>query len=87
MGKEPKKPKKGKHACPQCDAVFVSAQNVEGHVRTVHEKRRDHACPQCDSAFGQAQDLQKHMRRQHPDPKTMVRTEADLLKVLNFKFG
>ena len=53
------------HACPQCAAVFGSAQHLTTHVRTVHEKRKDHACPQCAAAFGKAGHLTAHVRTVH----------------------
>ena len=55
--------------CEICEKTFYNAENLKGHILTVHEERKDHKCDICDKSFSFAISLKKHINFIHEGRK------------------
>ena len=54
--------------CEICGKVFTNNQNLNRHVRTIHEKSStSFSCTQCDYSTLQKSNLNRHLKRCHID--------------------
>ena len=52
--------------CGICGKVFTNNQNLNRHVRTIHEKMTpSFSCTECDYSTSCQDNLQKHLRKRH----------------------
>jgi len=47
--------------CNFCSAAFTTAQNLKGHIKSVHEGVKPYSCQICDRAFAYKDTLEAHM--------------------------
>ena len=60
----PKKPKKRKCQCYECDFITTTSSYLKRHKEVKHEGIR-YPCDQCDYAATQPWSLKSHMERKH----------------------
>ncbi|KAI0676440.1 hypothetical protein C8Q78DRAFT_987095 [Trametes maxima] len=67
--KRRKQPTDKKFICPRCGHGSARRNNLDVHIKAVHEGLRAHACsaPGCTRAFSRKHDLQCHFQSEHTD--------------------
>ncbi|KAF4527524.1 hypothetical protein B566_EDAN015624, partial [Ephemera danica] len=51
--------------CPQCTKSFLTKNNLEDHIRAVHEGLKPYNCTGCDKTFGFPNTLKLHIETMH----------------------
>ena len=57
--------KQRNYNCEICGKEFGIIQNLNKHIKTVHEKQRDFKCESCGKLFGIKANLRVHIESMH----------------------
>ena len=64
--------------CTECTFATSRIQNLNLHVRSVHEKKRPHKCQLCDYAASQKGSLRLHVARYHSEKKREFKVQCGI---------
>ena len=53
------------YKCESCEKCYFHKNELEKHIKTVHENIKSHKCVSCGKYFGHKQNLQKHIQIIH----------------------
>jgi len=56
--------------CSYCWKGFTTKQNMQTHIRIIHNKIKQYTCEECNFEFGQKGDLDRHLVRKHTKKQT-----------------
>ena len=63
----------GSFSCSKCEKQFVTSENLNKHIKSVHEGKR-YPCSRCNKSFSQNVTLQNHIKSFHEG----VRYQCDM---------
>ena len=49
------------HKCSECDASFLSVNDLEKHIQKVHDRRQENKCSECSSISTRTEETRKHV--------------------------
>ena len=49
-------------ACPHCTCVYMSPENLQEHVKRVHETAKQHECERCGRKYRKRKNLLMHQK-------------------------
>ncbi len=53
------------HRCAACGGVFATAEALQAHARSEHQKAQQFSCAACGGAFASQEALSAHARESH----------------------
>lgn len=52
-------------ACPNCEQRFVTKNDMQKHINSIHLKIRKYCCQRCPATFSNSEGLKRHFRSLH----------------------
>jgi hypothetical protein len=69
--------------CNICENIYANVQNLNAHIKAVHDKIKGFECNKCDKAFSQKHSLKSHINAVHNKHKDFKCDECEKTFGLN----